>query len=166
MNGAKYKPVARKVVPVSTQDPEAAIPIYRELEIGALPKLPVVPTWLEDLRYMERLNKERISSIVSRLLAGFLTKSEVKLLIHVIMQYEGAIAFTDLEWGSFHQTYYLDYVIRMVPHKPWQKKPIKLPQSRWEEVIKIMEIHMAMSARKQLKPYPLDVEFCWGLMLC
>ena len=143
VNGAKYKPVARKVVPVSTQDPESVIPLYRELEIGELPKLPVVPTRLEDLKFTERLNKERISSIVSRLPAGFLTKSEVELLIHVIMQYEGAIAFTDLERGSFRQAYYPDYVIRTVPHKPWQKKPIKLPQSRREEVIKIMKTHMA-----------------------
>ena len=34
-------------------------------------------------------------------------------------------------------------MIRTVPHKPWQKKPIKLPQLRWEEVIKIMKTHMA-----------------------
>ena len=50
-----------------------------------------------------------------------------KLLIHVVMTYECAIAFTDLERGSFSHKYYPDYVIRMVPHSPWQKKLIKLP---------------------------------------
>jgi len=59
-----------------------------------------------------------------------LTKSEAKLLIHVVMQYEKAVAFTDLERGTFSQEYYPDYVIRTIPHTPWLWKLIRLPQSR------------------------------------
>ena len=33
-------------------------------------------------------------------------------------------------------------VIRTVPHQPWQKKPIRLPQSRHEEVTRIMKEQM------------------------
>jgi len=95
--GAKYKPEARKIIPVSTQDPDAPIPVYRDIQITNLPELPRVPTKMEDLKFGERLTKERVSSIISRIPAGFLTKSEVELLIDVMMQYEKAIAFTDLE---------------------------------------------------------------------
>jgi len=73
---------------------------------------------------------------------GFLTKSEAKLLIHVVMRYEKAVAFTDLERGTFSQEYYPDYVIRIVPHMPWLQKLIRLPQSRQEEVIRIMKEQM------------------------
>ena len=50
--------------------------------------------------------------------------------------------FTDLECRTFSQNYYPDYVIRTVPHQPWQKKPIRLPQSRCEEVMRIMKEQM------------------------
>src|SRR5260370_4496491 len=49
----------------------------------------------------------------------------------------------DLECGTFSQKYYPDYVIRMVPHHPWQRKLIRLPQSQHEEVIQIMKEEMA-----------------------
>ena len=41
--GVKYKPVAKKVIPVSTQDPEVAIPVYKDIPIGELSELPVLP---------------------------------------------------------------------------------------------------------------------------
>jgi len=42
--GVKYKPVT-KVIPVSAQDPEAAIPVYRDIPIRELSELPVSPKW-------------------------------------------------------------------------------------------------------------------------
>src|SRR5260370_188165 len=49
VRGVKYKPVARKVVPVLTQDPEGSIPQYNKIHIGDLLELPVVPTKMEEL---------------------------------------------------------------------------------------------------------------------
>src|SRR5260221_11303255 len=92
---------------------------------------------------MKQLTKEQVSSIIVKIPAGFLTKAEVELLIHILFWYEGAIAFTDLERGTFSREYYPDYVIRTVPHQPWQKKPIRLPQSRREEVARIMKEQMS-----------------------
>src|SRR5260221_5510902 len=128
--GAKYKPVVRKVIPVSMQDLEGMIPVYRDIHVGDLRPLLIVPTKMEDLKFSRILTKEQLSLIAARIPAGFLTKSEAKLLIQVIMQYEKAIAFTNLERGMFSQDYYPDYVIRTVPHKPWLQRPIRLPQSR------------------------------------
>ncbi len=51
--------------------------------------------------------------------------------------------FTDLEHGTFSWTYYPDYEIRTVPHLPWLRKPIRLPQSQREEVIWLMKEQMA-----------------------
>ena len=57
--GAKYKPVAKKVNPVSTWDPESIVPTYQPIEIGRLNELPVRPVKLEALQYMERLTMSR-----------------------------------------------------------------------------------------------------------
>ena len=42
-DGVKYKPVAKKVVLVSMQDPEATIPAYKDIQIEELSDLSVVP---------------------------------------------------------------------------------------------------------------------------
>src|SRR5258708_11466637 len=111
MSRAKYKPVARKVVPVSTQDPDTPIPEYQEIQIGELADLLTVPMKMEDLRFTKWLTKDRISSIISWIPAGFLSKSEAELLVQVMMQYKEVIVFMDLERGTFNQEYYPDYVI-------------------------------------------------------
>ena len=114
----KYKPVAKKVVPVSAQDPDVDIPSYKDIQIGELSDLPVQPKRMEELKFMKRLTNERVLLIISKIPAGFLTKSEAELLIHILFQYEQAIAFTDLEHRMFSREYYPDYVIRTVPHQP------------------------------------------------
>ncbi len=63
--GAKYKPMARKVLPVVTYDPEAPVPIYQPIEIGKLDPLPINPTNFESLDYLGRLSKEHIAQIVA-----------------------------------------------------------------------------------------------------
>ena len=143
IDGAKYKPVARKVVPVSTLDPDSVVPEYKPIRIGRLPDLPVRPTGLEDLSYTRKMTKDRVSAVISRIPAGFLTKAEVELLVGVFMANEDAVAFTDAERGSFSAKYYPDYVIRTIPHEPWQRKSIRLPQSRREEVLHIMKTHIS-----------------------
>src|SRR5258708_31079477 len=112
------------------QDPEGMIPVYREIHIGDLRPLLIVPAKMEDLKFSRMLTKEQLSLIITRVLAGFLTKSEVELLIQVVMQFKKVIVFTNLERGTFSQDYYPNYVIRTVPHKPWLQKPIRLPQLR------------------------------------
>ena len=143
VSGAKYKPVAKKVIPVSTQDPEGPIPNYLPIEIGPLPPLPVNPIRLEERVYSKRLTEERVTSIISRVPSVFLTKPEIELLVHVMFLFETVFAFSDLERGAFNSKYYPDYVIRTVPHRPWQRKPIRLPQARREEVIRMLKEQMA-----------------------
>jgi len=84
----KYKPVAKKVVPVSTQDLDAAILVYKDIQIEELSDLSVVPKQMEELKFTKQLMKERVSSIISKIPVGFLTKSQAELLIHILFQYE------------------------------------------------------------------------------
>ena len=53
MMGAKYKPVAKKVIPVSTYDPDTVIPEYMPLKPKELPLLTMNPHKMEDIVFTE-----------------------------------------------------------------------------------------------------------------
>ena len=141
-NGAKYKPVAKKVLPVAAYDPGAVTPEYSAVELDLPPPLITRPTKREDIKYTARLSEERIERIVGNIPNGFLTKTELDLLINVVMDHEDAFAFTDEERGSFSSEYYPDYVMRTVPHEPWQVNPIRLPKAREGEIMHMLDEQM------------------------
>src|SRR5260370_40627178 len=72
---------------------------------------------------------------------GF-SKCEVDLLVHVLKQHEDVIAFTNSEQGTFNQKYYPDYIMRTIPHMPWQIKPLRLPLARTEEIMSMLKEQM------------------------
>ncbi len=137
--GAKYKPVAKKVLPVATHDPDTSVPIYKSINIGNLTTLPTNLPSFESLEYTGRLTKERMAKIISCILRDFLTKAELDLLVHVLKEREDVIAFTDAECGTFNRKYYPDYVMKMIPHMPWQIKPLRLPLARTEEIMTMLK---------------------------
>ena len=53
MMGAKYKPVAKKVIPVSTYNPDTVIPEYMPLEPKELPPLTMNPCKMEDIIFTQ-----------------------------------------------------------------------------------------------------------------
>src|SRR5580693_55435 len=140
--GAKYKPVAKKVLPVAAYDPDAVTPEYSPVELGSPPPLITRPTKREDIKYTARLSEERVERIIGNIPNGFLTKTELDLLINVVMDHENAFAFTDEERGSFSSDYYPDYVMRTVPHAPWQVNPIRLPRAREGEIMQMLDEQM------------------------
>ena len=137
--GAKYKPVAKKVIPVSMYDPDTIIPEYMPLESKELLPLTTNPRRMEDIVYTERLTKERIETIIGNIPNGFLSKAELELILEVIFEFENAFAFTHAERGTFNTKYYPEYAMRTVPHVPWQIKPIRLPKSREAEIMDMLE---------------------------
>ena len=141
-NGAKYKPVARKVLPVPAYDPGSVMPDYGAVELDMPPPLITRPTKKEDIKYTPRLSKERVERIIGNIPNGFLTKAEMDLFLHVVMDHENAFAFTDEERGSFSSAYYPDYVMRTVPHVPWQVHPIRLPKAREGEIMHMLDEQM------------------------
>ena len=139
MMGAKYKPVAKKVIPVSTYDLNTVIPKYMPLELKELPLLMTNPWKMEDIVFTERLTKECIKIIIGNIPNGFLNKAELELILDVIFEFENAFAFTHSERGTFNMKYYPEYTMRTVPHVPWQIKPICLPKLREVEIMEMLE---------------------------
>src|SRR5260370_38167692 len=82
--GGKYKPVAKKVLPVARYDPDAVVPVYQPIEIGELNPLLVNPVEFKLLKYNRRLSNDQIAKIVSQILAPFLSKPELDLLVHLL----------------------------------------------------------------------------------
>ena len=127
MMGAKYKHIAKKVIPVSTYDPDTVIPEYMPLEPKELPPLTTNPRKMEDIVFTQQLTKEHIEMIIGNIPNGFLRKAELELILDVIFEFENAFAFMHSERGTFNTKYYPEYTMRTVPHIPWQIKPIHLP---------------------------------------
>jgi hypothetical protein len=77
--GAKYKPVAKKVIPE-----------YMPLEPKELPPLTTNPHKMEDIVFTEvteRLTKECIEMIIGNIPNGFLRKTGLELILDVIFKF-------------------------------------------------------------------------------
>ena len=111
MMGAKYKPVAKKVIPISTYNPDTVIPEYMPLEPKELPLLTTNPHKMEDIIFTERLTKEHIEIIIRNIPNGFLSKAELELILDVIFEFENAFAFTHSEHGTFNTKYWPEYTM-------------------------------------------------------
>ena len=135
----KYKSIAKKVIPVSVHDPHSIVPEYKPIDVGILPPLPFHPRKLKDLTYMNKLTKERVELMIANIPNGFLMKTELELILHVIFEYEDVFAFNDVERGTFSSKYYLDYVMRMVPHVPWCESPIRLPRAKEATIMQLLD---------------------------
>ena len=137
--GVKYNPIAKKVIPVSTYDPDTVIPKYMPLEPKELPLLMTNPHKMEDIIFTEQLTKERIEMIIRNIPNRFLRKAELELILDIIFEFENAFAFMHGERSTFNMKYYPEYTMRTVPHVPWQIKPILLPKSREAENMEMLE---------------------------
>jgi len=136
--GARYKPVTKKFLPVSMYDPDSIVPSYIPIELRELQPLPTQLIEFHNCQFTARLTKERVAGIVAHITPNFLTKVEVDLLVNILLMHEKAIAFTDAERGTFNGKYYPDYVMRTIPHTPWQIKPLRLPQAHTEEIMSML----------------------------
>ncbi|MBW0575742.1 hypothetical protein O181_115457 [Austropuccinia psidii MF-1] len=60
---------------------------------------------------------------------GWLSNEEINLLRNVITLREKEIAFCKEERGLLKHSYGKPYKIPVIPHEPWQKKPIPIPKT-------------------------------------
>ena len=111
MMGAKYKPIAKKVIPISTYNPDTVIPEYMPLEPKELPLLMANPRKMEDIIFMEQLTKECIEIIIGNIPNGFLSKAKLELILDVIFEFLNPFAFTHSERGTFKTKYYPEYTM-------------------------------------------------------
>ncbi|MBW0567606.1 hypothetical protein O181_107321 [Austropuccinia psidii MF-1] len=60
---------------------------------------------------------------------GWLLDEEINLFKKVFNLREKALAFFEEERGLLKHSYGKPYKIPVIPHEPWQKKPIPIPKS-------------------------------------
>lgn len=134
VNGAKYKAVDQRKLPVAVSMPSRKREPYKPLPIPLIPKLPHHPPKWTDEPYTPRLSEEQMKFILAGIQPGFLSEDKISLLIWVLRKNEKAIAFDDSERGCFKEEYFPDYIIETVPHTPWLIRPIRVPESVKEEM--------------------------------
>ncbi|KAG0140615.1 hypothetical protein CROQUDRAFT_22836, partial [Cronartium quercuum f. sp. fusiforme G11] len=69
---------------------------------------------------------------------GWLSKEEKKLMLDVIVKREKAIAFDESERGVLKHSWGLPYIIPVIDHQPWQKRPIPIPKPIREDYIELV----------------------------
>lgn len=136
-----YKPVAKKKRPVETIYPEVEKdPMVTPGDLMAdLPVVTTQPMSWEDLRFGDRLTKERMIGIFNQSPEGFLLPVEKDLIASVLLQQENALAWTEAEKGCFSTKYIPPHRIPLIPHVPWQDKVIRIPAKTREKVIAFMK---------------------------
>lgn len=117
----KYKPVAKKIRPVSTQlSPTAYINPQME------------PTSTTTLR----LTEERLQNIH---IGNTLTKEERQHFINMLKKYDKVFAFTDEERGCLSTEFFPPVKIHTVKHTPWAQKTFPIPSRLLEKVVEMLK---------------------------
>ncbi|CAH7676943.1 hypothetical protein PPACK8108_LOCUS12059 [Phakopsora pachyrhizi] len=149
--GGKYKPVAKKVKPVNVLLPQHLNP---QLQRSAMSRNHYLTPLFKNpppFRPLSRITEERLE-LVNFGPKGWLSPAKVKLLKHLILLREKALAFCPLERGLHKHSYGMPYVIPVVEHEPWQKKAIPIPRADRDEYIELV--------RERVKTGLYDLAFC------
>ncbi|EIN06121.1 hypothetical protein PUNSTDRAFT_33417, partial [Punctularia strigosozonata HHB-11173 SS5] len=139
--GSKYKKVAKRTFPVSTITPEEFRIVRRYLPdiLSSMKPLPAnPPSFQPGTRYTEE--RRRAQNIDP---SGFLLPSEIDLVHWILRENEGALAWSELEKGSFSDEWFDPIQIPTVDHVPWVLKNIPLPPGIRNKVIEIIKSKIA-----------------------
>ncbi|KAG0139270.1 hypothetical protein CROQUDRAFT_137218, partial [Cronartium quercuum f. sp. fusiforme G11] len=117
---AKYKPVDKKVQPVNAAMPQQINlplqhpPLLQDPYKTPLSKVPpdFVKTSQTTLEHLKMVNFGP---------AGWILDEEMRLMLHVLVVREKAVAYCEEERGLLKEEYGLPYVIPVVDHQPWQQ---------------------------------------------
>ena len=133
----KYKPVDKKVRPVNQPMPQSINPPLQRPPLSRDPyKTPLTP-WPPDFQPTAKITEERLG-VINFGPEGWLLPEEVKLFRHLIILRQNALAFCPAERGLLKHSYGLPYVIPVIEHTPWQKKPIPIPAAIRDEYIELV----------------------------
>ncbi|KAF8287019.1 hypothetical protein DL93DRAFT_2146843, partial [Clavulina sp. PMI_390] len=138
----KYKPVDKRKRPVPVTMPNMRRERYQPIPEPVVPELPHHPPRWQDYPYSAKVTPERLEIIMKGIEPGFLSEEEKSLLIWVVSQNEAAIAFDDSERGTFKPEFFPDYTMDVVPHTPWQERPITIPEAIKDEVEDLLKKQM------------------------
>ncbi|KIJ30692.1 hypothetical protein M422DRAFT_267736 [Sphaerobolus stellatus SS14] len=108
----RYKPVDRKVRPVPTYMPNPAAQQFKPIPLPHVLPLPFFPPPISEFRPTSRLTQERFDLLLKTIPHGFLSDTEIALLMHVVDRHQGAFAFTFTEKGIFKLPKALEQAVR------------------------------------------------------
>ena len=123
IQAAKYKGVAKKIRPVNQPMPQDINPPLERPQLSRDPYSSPLTPFPPDFEETRRITAKRLES-VNFGPPGWLTDEELKLLKHVIVLRERAIAFSEEERGILKHEYGQPYKIPVIDHEPWQQRPI------------------------------------------
>jgi hypothetical protein len=132
----KYKPVALKVRPVTSELPDK-FRIIRNILGDPLEKLPTLSPNPPPFTPYGRYTAER-KELFDKNNAGFLLPAERDLLHHFMMLHQDAFAWNDTERGHFREDFFPPIDIPVIPHKPWVLRNIPIPPGIYDEVCEII----------------------------
>lgn len=134
--GARYKPVDKKVKPLSGEVREDQR-VRRQLPEDPLKTLVPLPHHPPEFTPTAKLTTERMASI--KVNEGFLWPEEEKLFQYIFATHEKALAFEESDRGTFREDYFTPYIIPTAKHTPWVEKNIPIPPGIRNEVIDLMK---------------------------
>ncbi|KIJ44991.1 hypothetical protein M422DRAFT_251632 [Sphaerobolus stellatus SS14] len=108
----RYKPVDRKVRPVPTYMPNPAAQQFKPIPLPHILPLPFFPPPISEFRPTSRFTQERFDLLLKTIPHGFLSDTEIALLMHVVDRRQGAFAFTFAEKGIFKLPKALEQAVR------------------------------------------------------
>jgi hypothetical protein len=121
-----YKKVSNKVKPVATTMPSHAHIIHRFPEDPLL-SLPHVSPTPPEFTSGTRLTQEHMTTL-GVFSNDFLWPEEQKLIAHILMNNETALAWDESEKGRFRDDYFPPVIIPTIEHTPWaHRQPPILP---------------------------------------
>jgi hypothetical protein len=113
-----YKHVDKKVKPMSSSFPEDCY-IHQIIPEDPLLTLPILSPKPPEFTPTKKISAERLK-ILKINETGYLLPEEEKLFKHIMILNEEAIAFEDVERGTFKESYFSPYIIPTIPHVPWE----------------------------------------------
>jgi hypothetical protein len=159
LQAAKYKGVAKKVRPVNQQMPQDLNPPLERPPLSRDPyKSPLTP-FPPEFTETRRITAERLEA-VNFGPPGWLTNEELKLLKHVIVIREKAVAFVEEERGILKHKYGKTYKIPVIEHKPWQQRPIPIPNAIRNDFIELVRKRIRTGLYEQSTSSYTSPVFC------
>jgi hypothetical protein len=135
-----YKTVDKKIKPVSGTFPESAR-VQRQFPHEPLDGLRELSRQPPDFSPTNHMTQERMNSLdINK--EGFLWPEEEKLFQQVMAFNEEALAFEEVDRGTFSESYFSPYIIPTVPHVPWEYKNIPIPPGIRDKVIELLKHKM------------------------
>jgi len=134
---AKYKTVDKKIRPINHAMPQDINPPLQRPPLSRDPYRTPLTMHPPEFFPTSRITLERLE-LINFGPPGWLSNEELKLLKHVIVIRQKAIAFCEEERGLLRHSYGKPYKIPVVAHEPWQKKPIPIPKPIIEDFVELL----------------------------